>query len=52
MRPNPIGLSVVEVVSVADGVVRVRGLDMYDGTPILDLKPHKPLTGSLTQSQS
>ena len=42
VRPNPIGLSVVEVLAVADGVVRVRALDMYDGTPILDLKPHKP----------
>jgi len=42
VRPNPIGLSVVEVLDVADGVVRVRGLDMVDGTPILDLKPYKP----------
>ncbi len=41
VRPNPIGLSVVEVLAVADGVVRVRGLDMHDGTPILDLKPYK-----------
>ena len=41
VRPNPIGLSVVNVLAVADGVVRVRGLDMHDGTPIFDLKPHK-----------
>jgi tRNA-Thr(GGU) m(6)t(6)A37 methyltransferase TsaA len=41
VRPNPLGLSVVEVLEVRGTVLRVRGLDMYDGTPILDLKPHK-----------
>ena len=40
VRPNPIGLSVVEVLEVRGARVRVRGLDMRDGTPILDLKPH------------
>ncbi len=37
VRPNPIGMSVLEV---EGGTVRVRGLDMLDGTPILDIKPH------------
>ena len=41
VRPNPIGLSVVEVLSVEGTTLRVRGLDMLDGTPILDIKPHK-----------
>ncbi|MBN1836510.1 MAG: tRNA (N6-threonylcarbamoyladenosine(37)-N6)-methyltransferase TrmO [Spirochaetales bacterium] len=41
VRPNPIGLSVLEVLSVEGCRVRVRGLDMLDGTPILDIKPHK-----------
>jgi tRNA-Thr(GGU) m(6)t(6)A37 methyltransferase TsaA len=41
VRPNPIGLSVVEVLAVAGTTLEVRGLDMLDGTPILDLKPHK-----------
>ena len=40
IRPNPIGLSVVEVLAVAGGCLRVKGLDMFDGTPILDIKPH------------
>jgi tRNA-Thr(GGU) m(6)t(6)A37 methyltransferase TsaA len=40
VRPNPIGMSVVEVLGVEGGAVRVRGLDMLDGTPILDIKPH------------
>ena len=39
-RPNPIGLSVVELVAVESLVLRVRGLDMLDGTPVLDLKPY------------
>ena len=38
-RPNPIGLSVVEVLAVQANTLRVKGLDMFDGTPIIDLKP-------------
>jgi len=41
-RPNPIGLSVVEVASVAGSVVTVRGVDVLDGTPLLDIKPYAP----------
>ncbi len=40
VRPNPIGLSVVEVLSRQGGRIHVKGLDMLDGTPILDVKPH------------
>ncbi|TET26428.1 MAG: S-adenosylmethionine-dependent methyltransferase [Candidatus Bathyarchaeum sp.] len=38
-RPNPIGITLVEVLEVEDNVVTVRGLDAFDGTPVLDLKP-------------
>lgn len=38
-RPNPIGITVVEIVAIEGNVVRVRGLDALDGTPVLDLKP-------------
>jgi tRNA-Thr(GGU) m(6)t(6)A37 methyltransferase TsaA len=38
-RPNPIGLSRLQVLSIDGSVIRVRGLDMLDGTPILDMKP-------------
>ncbi len=38
-RPNPIGMSVLEVVRINAGVIDVKGLDMLDGTPILDIKP-------------
>ncbi|ACV69123.1 tRNA (N6-threonylcarbamoyladenosine(37)-N6)-methyltransferase TrmO [Desulfohalobium retbaense] len=39
-RPNPIGLSVLEVINVVDTHIHVKGVDMLDGTPILDIKPH------------
>ena len=38
-RPNPIGVSQVQVLAVEDNVLHVRGLDAYDGTPVLDIKP-------------
>jgi tRNA-Thr(GGU) m(6)t(6)A37 methyltransferase TsaA len=40
IRPNPVGLSVVEVLKIAGASIDVRGLDMLDGTPILDIKPN------------
>jgi tRNA-Thr(GGU) m(6)t(6)A37 methyltransferase TsaA len=40
VRPNPIGHSVLEVLSVDGCRIRVKGLDMLDGTPILDIKPY------------
>ncbi len=39
-RPNPIGLTVVELLRREGRVLRVRGVDMLDGTPILDIKPY------------
>lgn len=39
-RPNPIGLSVVELLGRDGSRLRVRGVDMLDGTPVLDLKPY------------
>ena len=39
VRPNPIGMSVVEVLKVDDCTIHIKGLDMRDGTPVLDIKP-------------
>ena len=39
-RPNPIGLTVVELLGREGSLLRVRGVDMLDGTPILDIKPY------------
>lgn len=41
-RPNPIGLSVVELVRIENGVLHVGSVDVLDGTPLLDVKPHVP----------
>ena len=38
-RPNPIGVTVAELLAVAGNVLEVRGLDAINGTPVLDLKP-------------
>ena len=38
-RPNPIGVTVVDLVTIEGNVLRVRGLDAINGTPVLDLKP-------------
>jgi len=39
VRPNPIGMSIVEVLGVEGRTIRIKGLDMLDGTPVLDIKP-------------
>ncbi len=39
-RPNPIGLTVVELLRREGASLHVRGVDMLDGTPILDIKPY------------
>ena len=39
VRPNRLGVSVAEIVSIAELTLTVRGLDAIDGTPVLDLKP-------------
>jgi tRNA (adenine37-N6)-methyltransferase len=42
-RPNPVGLSLARLVSVEELAVLVDGIDLLDGTPVLDLKPYVPL---------
>ncbi len=37
-RPNPVGVTVCRLLHVGDGELRVRGLDAFDGTPVVDLK--------------
>jgi len=41
IRPNPIGLSVLDVLEVRDNFIKVKRIDMFDGTPIFDIKPYK-----------
>ena len=39
IRPNPIGLTEAEIVAIDGNVLRVRGLDALNGSPVLDIKP-------------
>lgn len=41
VRPNPIGLSIVKVIGINKNILTVKHIDMFDGTPILDIKPYK-----------
>lgn len=41
-RPNPIGISIVRLVKVDKNRLHIRGVDMVDGTPLLDIKPYVP----------
>ena len=41
-RPNLIGLSVVKLLRIDDNILYVRGIDMIEGTPVLDIKPYIP----------
>jgi len=40
-RPNPIGLTLVSLLKIEAEGLRVRGLDCFDGTPVLDIKPYR-----------
>lgn len=39
-RPNPIGLSVVDLLAIEGNVLSIENLDLLDGTPVLDIKPY------------
>lgn len=41
-RPNPIGLSIVQLDKIEDGVLQIQNVDILDGTPLLDIKPYVP----------
>lgn len=51
-RPNPLGLSVLELESVSRLTLTVRGVDLIDGTPILDIKPYVPWADSIPHAGS
>ena len=53
-RPNPIGLSAVRVVGVdcKQGRMMLRGVDLLDGTPVLDIKPYIPYADSFPNARA
>lgn len=42
-RPNPVGLSVVKLISVTGNILKIQGVDILDGTPLIDIKPFVPM---------
>lgn len=51
-RPNPIGLSAVRLVRVDGCNLHVNGIDLIDGTPILDIKPYVPYADAFPQAKA
>jgi tRNA-Thr(GGU) m(6)t(6)A37 methyltransferase TsaA len=51
-RPNPIGLSCVRLVRVDGCNLHVQGIDLIDGTPILDIKPYVPYADAFPDSKA
>jgi tRNA-Thr(GGU) m(6)t(6)A37 methyltransferase TsaA len=51
-RPNMLGLSAVQLVAVEGCDLRVRGIDLLDGTPILDIKPYVPYADAFPDSKA
>ncbi|SDT11695.1 tRNA-Thr(GGU) m(6)t(6)A37 methyltransferase TsaA [Halopseudomonas xinjiangensis] len=49
-RPNPIGQSVVRLDAVGDGCLHISGIDLLDGTPVLDIKPYVPYADSVANA--
>lgn len=41
-RPNPIGISVVRLIGIEDNILHIQDVDIVNGTPLLDIKPHVP----------
>ena len=41
-RPNPIGITAVQIIKVGNDYLEIKGLDAIDKTPILDIKPYYP----------
>ena len=52
LRPNPIGLSIVELVGIDQNILKIRGVDMLDGTPLLDIKPYCESFDAVAESRS
>jgi tRNA-Thr(GGU) m(6)t(6)A37 methyltransferase TsaA len=51
-RPNAIGMSVVKIVKIEEAVITVSGVDLVDGTPVLDIKPYLPEVESIPEAKS
>lgn len=51
-RPNPIGLATVKLEKVENGILYVSGIDAFEGTPVLDIKPYLPSIDGIKSSKN
>jgi tRNA-Thr(GGU) m(6)t(6)A37 methyltransferase TsaA len=51
LRPNPIGMGIARIVHRRKNVLRVRGLDAFNGSPVLDLKPYLPPYDAIPEAE-
>lgn len=51
-RPNPIGLSLVKLEKIENGILHISGVDAFDGTPVLDIKPYLPSVDCIKSIQN
>ncbi len=51
-RPNAIGLSAVELVGIEGRTLHLRGVDLLDGTPVLDIKPYVPYADAFPEAKA
>lgn len=52
LRPNPIGLSPVRLLGIEGNVLHIQGVDVLDGTPLLDIKPYAPRFDSFPEARA
>lgn len=50
-RPNPIGFTVVKLIKIESSIIRIRGVDMLDSTPLIDIKPYIPKSDSVPKAK-
>lgn len=51
-RPNAIGLSAVELLTIQGRTLQLRGVDLLDGTPVLDIKPYVPYADAFPDAKA
>lgn len=51
-RPNPIGLSALKLTGIEGRTLKVRGIDLLDGTPVLDIKPYIPYSDAFPKARA
>lgn len=52
LRPSHLGLSVTKVLSIDDNIVTIKGIDVLDGTPLIDIKPYIPQFDGVTGAKT